>query len=585
MKAIVHILITGLVLTHFNAQADDENPEWSHYGGSEKGQQYSSADQINRSNVKNLKEAWRFQTGELGQGSKSGYSFQTTPILVQGKLYLSTGSGIIIAVDPVNGSEHWRYDPKMDRTKPTAETANRGVSSWIDQTREEGQGCFHRIYIGTLDSRLIAVDGETGKPCKDFGDAGEVDLTRDVRLREMRGYEYSVTSPPVIVGDIVISGSSIGDNNGVEVERGIVRGFDARTGAVIWSFDPIPRNENDPAYHSWKAAEAQNNGAANAWAPLAADSKLGIVYVPTGSASPDFYGGEREGDNLYANSLVALDSQTGEVIWHQQLVHHDVWDYDLPAQPTLVELRRGDAMIPAVIQATKTGLLFTFNRATGEPIFEIEERPVPQNGVPGEHLSKTQPFPVAPPPLLNHKPVSGDDAWGMALFDECNCGDQFDALRSEGIYTPPSLEGTLMMPAYMGGINWGGVAFHPEKQIAIVRVTEAATVVQLIKRDEFEAESRSGKYPESQYSVQAGTPYGMRRQLIMSPIGVPCSAPPWGWIKAVDMVNGKILWEIPHGTIEDIAPALVPQSGIGRTGYWWPHHNCGQFDFCCRGDG
>ncbi len=553
--------------------------DWSHYGGSEKGLQHSPLSHINKANVHELREVWRYRTGELSQGARSGYSFQTNPILVRSTLYLSTGSGIIIALDPVLGTEKWRHDPELDRSQSTSETANRGVSSWIDPKAQDGDACYHRIYIGTLDSRLISVDGSNGKPCADFGVNGEVDLSKDVRLVDRGGYHYSVTSPPVIVGDTLVTGSSIGDNSAVELERGIVRGFNARTGVLLWSFDPIPRNESDPAFANWNPEEAKKNGAANAWAPLSADSELGLVYVPTGSASPDFYGGEREGDNLYANSLVALEVKTGAVRWHQQLVHHDVWDYDLPSQPTLVELERDGTTIPAVIQATKTGLIFTFNRVNGVPIFDIEERPVPQGGVPGEHLSKTQPFPLAPPPLLSHARLGSEDAWGMLLFDKWNCAKQFGELRSEGIYTPPSLEGTIMLPSYIGGVNWGGVAFNPEKQIAVVRVTEAANVIQLIKREDFLREAASDKHPESQYTAQSGTPYGMRRELLTSPLGTPCTKPPWGWIKAIDMTQGNILWQVPHGTIEDLVPAPIPNLALGIPGIGGPMTTAGDLIF------
>ena len=261
-------------------------------------------------------------------------------------------------------------------------------------------------------------------------------LDEAVGAEEDEWINYLVTSPPVIVDDIVVIGSAIGDNRSVDSELGIVRGIDARNGSEVWRWDPIPRSADDPAWHTWKSDEAAKNGSANAWAPLAADTGRGIVYVPTGSASPDFYGGEREGDNLYANSLVALDAATGQRIWHQQLVHHDVWDYDLASQPTLVELTVDGETVPAVLQGTKTGMIFTFNRVTGEPVFDIEERPVPQGGVDGEHLSPTQPFPVAPPPLVNHEPISEDDAFGMLWFDTRSCRKRIAAMRSEGIFTP-----------------------------------------------------------------------------------------------------------------------------------------------------
>jgi|TARA_B100002003_G_C14157609_1_gene557884 quinoprotein glucose dehydrogenase len=561
------VAATLLVTSQVSADVGDG---WGHYGGSEKGLQYSSADQINLSNVANLRVVWQFRTGEMGEGSRSGYSFQANPILARGTLYVSTGSGIIIALDPVTGTERWRFDPKLDRTRGTSETANRGVSSWIDPTRSEGDACFHRIYIGILDSRLISVDGSSGKPCTDFGEHGEIDLSREVRLLEDTRLNYQVTSPPVIVGATIISGSAIGDNRGVELELGIVRGFDARTGELRWRFDPIPRDEKDPMYASWNPQEAKKSGAANAWAPLAADSELGLVYVPTGSVSPDYYGGEREGDNRYANSLVALRADSGAVVWHQQLVHHDVWDYDLPAQPTLADLKRDGDTIPAVIQATKMGMLFTFNRVTGEPIFDIEERPVPQSGVPGEHLSKSQPFPVAPPPIMSHNALTAADAYGFVLFDKWDCADQFEELRSDGIYTPPSLEGSVIMPSYGGGMNWGGLAFDPDNQIVVVNTMEMPAVVQLIKREEFDSVRRSGKYPESQFSSQTGTPYGMRRQMILSPLGAPCSAPPWGRLTAVDMVKGEIMWQVPFGTIEDMVPDFFPNLELGVPGLGGP---------------
>jgi quinoprotein glucose dehydrogenase len=550
-------------------QADDAGG-WTHYGGSQRGMQYSALDQISRENVATLEEHWRFRTGEMGQNANHPFAFQANPILVENRLYISTGTAIVIALDPSSGREIWRYDPQIDRAINYAEVANRGVSSWIDAAAERGAPCRHRIFVGTLDARLIALDGTNGKPCADFGDNGEIHLDRGVRTERGEWVVYTITSPPVIVNGVLVTGSAIGDNQKVESELGIVRGIDARTGREIWRWDPIPRSASDPAWSTWESDEARKNGSANAWAPLAADAGLGLVYVPTGSASPDFYGGERKGDNVYANSLVALHADTGKVAWYRQLVHHDLWDYDLAAQPTLVELEHDGKTIPAVLQGTKMGLVFSFDRRSGEPVFEIEERPVPQGGVAGEHLSPTQPFPVAPPPVARHERVTGDDAWGMLWFDERSCQEKIAALRSDGIYTPPSLEGTLGLPGFVGGINWGGIAFDPDRQLAVVFSLDVPTEVALIPREQLSAVYESGEFEDQEFARQSGTPYAMRRQILMSPLGVPCTAPPFGSLIALDMRSGELAWRTSFGTNQDVTPAVAPDIELGMAGIGGP---------------
>lgn len=567
VSLIIFVTITNLQPA--NAQSDDA-AQWDHYGGSQHGMQYSSLSQISRDNVHALEAVWLFRTGELGEGHREPFAFQANPILVEGRLYLPTGSAIVIALDPATGEEIWRHDPKIDRTRPHAEIANRGVTSWIDPDAISGSPCRHRIFVGTLDARLIALDGATGKPCNKFGVGGEIRLDKDVRAKEAEWVIYTVTSPPVVVGDILVVGSAIGDNQAVESELGIVRGIDARTGEERWRWDPIPRTDADPAYATWQSEEAARNGSANAWAPLAADAGLGLVYVPTGSASPDFYGGEREGDNLYANSIVALRAASGEIAWYRQLIHHDVWDYDLAAQPTLVDLEHNGETIPAVLQGTKTGLIFSFNRETGEPIFEIEEREVPQGGVAGEHLSPTQPFPVAPPSVARHDAVTEDQAWGMLYFDKRACRKKIAGLRSAGIFTPPSLEGTLQLPGYGGGINWGGLAFEPDEQLVVVFSMDVPMEVALIARDDLESVYESGEYENYEFARMSGTPYGMRRALLGSPLDVPCTTPPWGVLTAIDMRRGTIKWQRPVGSIQDVAPAIVPNLELGMGGLGGP---------------
>jgi len=570
-QIFVNLIIAVLIMSPVSAIAQSEDAAtWDHYGGGQHGMQYSSLSQISRDNVDGLEEIWRYRTCELGEGHPEPFAFQANPILIEGRLYLPTGSAIVIALDPATGEEIWRHDPKIDRTKSHSEIANRGVTSWIDNQAISDSPCRHRIFVGTLDARLIALDGVTGEPCKDFGENGEIWLNKDVRAEVRDWVNYTITSPPVIVADVLVVGSAIGDNQAVESELGIVRGIDARTGEERWRWDPIPRNADDPAYATWESEEAVRNGSANAWAPLAADPELGLVYIPTGSASPDFYGGEREGDNLYANSLVALNAANGEMAWYQQLIHHDVWDYDVSSQPTLVDLEHNGETIRAVLQGTKTGLIFSFNRETGEPIFAIEERAVPQGGVAGEHLSPTQPFPVAPPPVARHDAVTEDDAWGLMYFDTRSCRKKIAALKSEGIFTPPSLEGTLELPGYGGGINWGGLAFEPNEQTVVVFSMDVPMEVTLIARDDLGPAYESGEFDDYEFARMLGTPYGMRRTLLGSPLDVPCITPPWGVLTAIDMRKGTISWQRSVGSIQDVAPAIVPNLELGMAGMGGP---------------
>ncbi len=504
-------------------------------------------------NVTQLTEAWSYRTGDLGDGYPSGkrMAFEATPILIDGVLYVSTPYGHIHAIKAASGERIWEFDEKLPNDRSYSENTSRGVSAWHDTAAAAGQPCAMRIFAGTLDARLIALDAANGTPCADFGKGGAVDLNEGSRPRDPGN--YLVTSPPVLWHDLVITGSAVGDNRSVEDELGIVRAFDARTGALVWSWDPIPRTPDNPVYSEWTAEAAKITGAANAWSVLSLDSQRGLLFVPVGSASPDFYGGERTGDNRHANSLVALNAASGEVVWAKQMVHHDVWDYDMPSQPVLIDLTRDGQTIPAVIQPTKMGMLFVFDRRTGEPLFGMEERKVPQNGVPGEVLSPTQPF-SGLPSLVPNGPLTKDDAWGFTPWDRGKCADKIAQLRSEGIYTPPSLEGTVEWPGYSGGSNWGSVSFDPARQLVIANTNRLPFVVQLIPRDELKATYESKVYPDSEFARQTGTPYGMRRELIKSPIGVPCTAPPWGTLSAVNLTTGKIQWQVPLGTSRDLAP-------------------------------
>jgi len=531
-----------------------EQGGWPAYGGDPGGTRYSSLMQITPKNVGDLKVAWTFRTGEHGQGVKdwSRSAFEATPILYNGVLYLTTSSTDVVAVDAASGALRWRHDSQSRKDLHYSDGVSRGVSLWVDDQAVPGAPCSARIFAPTLDARLLALDAANGKPCADFGEQGAVNLLKDVRSTFQPGDEwrdYLVTSPPAILDGKVIVGSAIGDNRAVLEELGTVRAFDARSGQLVWSWDPIPRDPSNPVYKEWDSQKVGNASAANAWAPLSVDASRHLVFVPTGSASPDFFGGERPGDNRWANSIVALDGETGRLKWGQQLVHHDIWDYDVGSQPTLADIRHDGKSVAAVIQATKTGFLFTFDRDSGAPLFPIEERAVPQDAVPGEHPSPTQPFPAAPPALARQSRVTADDAWGVAWFDTRGCRKRIEEYRSEGMFQPPALKDSLMQPGNAGGSNWGGIAFDPQRQLAIANTMNLPFVVALIPRADLAAQRAAEDYKGFEFARQMGTPYGMRRKAFASSFGIPCVKPPWGTLAAVDMQRGVIKWQIPLGDI------------------------------------
>jgi quinoprotein glucose dehydrogenase len=547
------IIIAVCLLPALNALAESDPPkrdgEWPAYGRDGGGERYSPLKQINRENVKKLTVAWTYRTGSASlQGRSAGKAaFEATPIVVDGTLYLSTPSDRVIALDPLTGLAKWRYDPGIDLNQQFSEVTSRGVSSWVD--RATGK---RRIYIATIDARLIALDAGTGEVCADFGENGQIDLTRDIRLVD-RG-DYQVTSPPAMIGDLLIVGSSIGDNRGVELERGVVRAYNARTGKLQWSWDPIPQRADDPARKTWEGDGAARTGAANAWSVISVDPRRGLVFVPTSSPSPDFYGGERKGRNDYANSVVALRASTGEVVWHFQVVHHDLWDYDVASQPMLITVKRGRREIPAVAVGTKIGHIFVLNRDTGEPLFPVEERPVPRSTVPGEEAWPTQPFPTLPLAVVPQK-LTSEQAWGLSAADRDACRDRIKALRSEGVFTPPSLEGTVAFPGNVGGMNWSGMSYDPVRGLLITNTNRLAFLVKLIPRDEFNRMRSSGAANrlKGEFGRQIGTPYAMYREPLRSPSGAPCNAPPWGALTAIDLRSGAVRWEVPLGAIPQLA--------------------------------
>ncbi|WP_456748779.1 pyrroloquinoline quinone-dependent dehydrogenase [Bradyrhizobium sp. USDA 4354] len=519
---------------------------WESWGGDVGGSRFSALRQITPDNVGQLVRAFEYHTGDLTARPPElmrRTKFQATPLFVEDSLIFCSPFNEVIALDPGTGAQKWRFDPKIaTNQRPANRYVCRGVTYWIDDRAPRDAVCRSRIFVGTNDVRLIALDAKTGIPCTDFGKGGEIKLEIGMRL-EWPG-EFQITSPPAVGRGVVVVGSAIGDNRRVDAPSGVVRAFDARSGEPRWSFEPLQRD----------GIEA---GHANVWAPMSVDETRGLVFLPTSSPSPDFWGGRRPGNNEHANSVIALRIETGELAWAFQTVHHDVWDYDLAAQPTLTRIDTGEGQRDVVIQPTKQGFIFVLDRDTGKPVWPVEERAVPQGGAEGEALSPTQPFPTHVLALTSQT-ISPDDALSLLPgLGRSSCERQFAEARNEGLYTPPSVQGTLEFPFTGGGVNWGSAAFDPVNQILYANTSRAAHLIRLIPRAEA---AGFNPPPGHDFGQQRGAPFAMSRALVTSPLGLLCNKPPWGEMVAVDLRGGKILWRSTVGTTEDLAPLGMPLS-------------------------
>lgn len=552
------VSLLGGCWSNTGTQPDSSDPQstqtadWPSYGGGNNSDRFSPLREISRDNVDQLEVAWTHRSGDMSTGQDSDWSFtslQVTPIAVNHHLYYCTPFGRVFALAPDSGEERWVFDPDIQTKSGGYYPAIcRGVSYW--EGGQPGKTCNKRIIYGTRDAQLIALDADSGQPCADFGAQGRVAL-RD-QVGEHVSWEYYPTSPPAIIGELAVMGAMVVDNLREDAPSGVVRAFNVKTGALAWAWDPVSEDYKT-RHRDGDGRVRYHQGSPNVWAPMSVDHERSLVLVPTGNPAPDLYGGERDGIDDYGSSIVALDANSGEYRWHFQTVHHDVWDFDVAAQPVLFQIPGVADNAAGILQGTKTGMVFLLDRDSGKPLYPVEERPVPQGGVPGEKLSPTQPFTTHPAVLHFTDALDQDNVEGLFGFGKSACQKLVRQYRSEGIFTPPSLQGSVLYPANMGGINWGSVSVNPERGLMFVNQMHFATVVTLIPREEYDAVPREGSYP-IEYFPMTGTAYGAMRTPLVSNYGAPCVPKPWGSFSAIDLKSGEIKWRIPLGTTRDLAP-------------------------------
>lgn len=556
--------IAGTVLANASVLpvvADGQPAEdWRAYGRTEAGQRYSPLTSITATNVADLKVAWTFRTGDKPDANDPvETTFEVTPIKVRDTLYLCSQHQKLFALDAKTGQLRWSFDPKVKDNPTFQHLTCRGVSYHEDATisTQSGTGsgtCTRTIFLPVNDGRMIALDADKGTPCAGFGEGGTLDL--QVGMGVTTAGFYEPTSPPVVSDKVIVVAGAVIDNYSTREPSGVVRGFDVHTGKLIWAWDSGATDEN--ALPSQSHTYTANSP--NSWMTASYDPTLRLVYLPMGVHTPDIWGGDRSDlMERYASALVALDIDTGKRVWSYQTVHHDLWDMDLPSQPTLVDIQTATGTVPAVLQPAKTGNLFVLDRRTGTPIVPAPERPVPGGAAPGDHTAPTQPFSD-----LTFRPeakLTGADMWGATIFDQLACRIMFHRLRYEGTFTPPSLEGTLVFPGNLGVFEWGGVAVDPVRQIAIANPMMVPFISKLLPRgSDNPATPNKSQPPGAENGVQPmfGSPYGVDLHAFLSPVGVPCLRPPWGYMAGIDLRTGKIAWMHKNGTIRDSSPVPLP---------------------------
>lgn len=514
--------------------------EWTAFGGGADGRRYSRASEITSGNVGQLAQVWQYRTGDI---ALKGSDFENTPLVVNDRVFLCTPHNVVHAVDLETGRRLWTFDPKVKAALGWNKC--RGVGYHARQGVTE-HTCAERVVLTTLDARLFALDAMTGKACPGFGTGGFVDLKTGIGATPIL---YQLTSAPLVAGDTVIIGGMVADNQMPDEPSGVIRAYDILSGRLVWAWDlanPTWQRQPPPGQYFTPATP-------NSWGTQSFDPALGLVFVPLGNGTPDHWGAQRSRSNeLYTDAVVALDIHTGRERWRYQTVHHDLWDYDLAAQPVLQDIPDGHGgIVPALIQPTKTGQLFVLDRRTGKPLRKVEERPVPQGGgLPGDWLAKTQPFATGMA-AENMVRLREADMWGATPFDQLACRIQFRKLRYEGAFTPLSTTGTLVYPSTYGGYNWGGAAVSPDHNYVIVNDIRLPMVLKAVARKDVQPQKSFVGEEDGMLYPQNGTPFAMATERMKSPLGIPCNAPPYGTLSAVDLKTGSLVWRRPLGTLED----------------------------------
>lgn len=523
--------------------------EWHAYGRTQHGMRYSPLAQLTPGNVDRLEKVWHFHTGDLRRPDDPGETtYEVTPLKIGDSLYLCTPHNFVIALDADTGEERWRFDPKVPDSTNRQHLTCRGLSYHVNAMSVGEKACHQRLFMPTADARLIALDAKTGRVCLEFGSNGAVNLWANMP-NVQEGFYYS-TSPPVVANDLVIVGGAVNDNVSTTEPSGVIRAYDVITGELRWNWDPGNPEQTEPIAEG----EIYSESTPNSWSISSADEALGLVYVPLGNAVPDQWGGNRdENTERFSSSIVALDLNTGELRWVFQTVHHDLWDMDVPAQPSLVDIDTEKGPVPALVAPTKQGDIYVLDRRTGEPILPVREVPAPQGAAEGDWAAPTQPVSVLSyePPMLE-----GKDLWGATFIDQMMCHIEFHSLRYEGRYTPPSTQGSLVHPGNFGVFNWGGVAVDPVRQMVFSTPAYLPFISTLIPRENERETYVSDSEPH--VNENFGAPFAVELKPFVSPIGLPCIAPPWGYVAGADLRTGKTHWMRKNGTVRDRAPLPLP---------------------------